>query len=85
MDLSNRDTDFAHFDEMYEANEAQQTMIDARVEDYLKDDDSVEQLIADNADVVWSIIKKADKYTQATLLESIKHWARNEVESELNL
>ena len=69
-------------DARYEAQETLQAMIDARVEDLMKDDDEVEELIAENADVIWSIIKKGGD-VQVNLMESLKHWAECVVEGEL--
>ena len=71
----------ANEDALFEAQEIRQAMIDAEVARFLKDDDSIELLISENADVVWNIIKSG-KDVQDKLNESIQHWVECLVESE---
>ena len=71
----------ANEDALFEAQEIRQAMIDAEVDSFLKDDDSIELLISENADVVWNIIKSG-KDVQDKLNTSIQHWVECFVESE---
>ena len=72
----------SELDATYEAQESLQAMIDARVADYLKNDDSVEQLICDNSDVIWSILKSGQD-VQDKIMKSLRHWVENEVEDSI--
>lgn len=56
MDLSNRDTDAAHFDEITEKAEAERELIDSRVSELWKDTDTLCRIIVENFDDIYDAV-----------------------------
>ncbi len=73
---------FAEFDRIAERNALIDEETDIELSVRMKDITVLEDTIADNADVLASIILNG-KDVELKIIESIKHWIRNDIEREL--
>ena len=85
LERQHEEAAYAALDRQAERQDALEAAIDAEAETYMNDDDTVEGFIAENADVVWGVLKRSpDSQLKHDLMVWVKHWAQTEAEVNIN-